>query len=111
MGAGQKCELVTIERETSADNGSGGQTVTWTEAGQLWAEPRYVRGGEKEQNGALREINVYRFIVWSDAVRDLAVGIADVIVWNGERYNIREVPRRLRGGPDTEIIAETGVPL
>lgn len=112
MSAGDKVELITIERETLAATPSGGgQTVSWSTIGWLWAEPRYVRGGEKEANGALREINVYRFLVWSEAVRELAITVADVIVWNGERYAIRETPRRLRGSVDTEIIAETGVPL
>lgn len=113
MGAGQKNELITIEREVTGTAGAaaGGQTLSWVTLGRLWADVRYVRGGEAERNGALREINVYRFIVWSEAVRALTLTINDVVLWNGERYAIREVPRRLRTAPETEIIGEFGVAL
>ncbi len=110
-GAGAKFELLTFERESRVADGAGGFTPSWSTIGQLWAEPRYLRGGEREVHGALREINAYRFICWSAAVEGLALTVSDVIVWNGERYNIREVPRRLNGGPETEIVAETGVTL
>jgi len=111
-GAGAKFELLTFEREVAgAPDGTGGRTMSWVTLGLAWAEPRYVRGGEREAQGVLREINAYRFIVWSAAVAELALTVNDVILWNGERYNIREMPRRLSGGPETEILAETGVTL
>ena len=110
-GAGPKTELITFERESRSDTVTGGYTMSWTEIGSAWAEVRYLRGGEKEQGGVMREINAYRFICWSAAVEELALSVRDVIVYNGERYNVREVPRRIAGAPDTEIIAETGVTL
>lgn len=111
MAAGEKTELIAFEREARTATDTGGMTMIWSQIGQAWAEPRYLRGGEREQSATLREINAYRFLVWSAAVEELSLTVKDVIVWNGERYNIREVPRRLRGSADTEIVAETGVTL
>lgn len=109
MGSGAKNELVTIERETRTSDGGGGAVVAWVALGQVWAEVKFARAAEKKDRGALRETTVYRFIVLTDEAEALGIKAADRIVWESERYNIRERPRRLQRVAETEIVAETGV--
>lgn len=102
-------QLITIERETNTRRPGGGLASEWTEIGELWVAARWVGGGEGEARGAVRATARYRFIAISADVEALGVTTKDRIVWNGEPYNIRETPRRLRKPVETEIIAETGV--
>jgi len=108
-GAGAKTELVVVERETRTRRDGGSFTSTWSEIGRFYAEPRWVRGGEQSRQGALREIAIYRFLALSAAVEALALTTHDRLVWNGERYNIRERPRRIPRSAEIEIVAEAGV--
>jgi hypothetical protein len=105
--SGAKSELLTVERYTAPADGVGARV--WAEVGQLWAQAQWIGGGESERQGTLRALGRYRFTVLSAAAEEIGILAEDRIVWNGERYNIRERPRRLPRLPDTEIIAETGV--
>ncbi|PPD05841.1 MAG: hypothetical protein CTY28_15960 [Hyphomicrobium sp.] len=109
MSAGKRTELIKIERETRAPDGGGGSVTTWAELGQLWAEARFARAGEKKDRGPVRETTVYKFIVLTDDAEDLGIRATDRIVWDGELYNIRERPRRMQRVAETEIVAESGV--
>lgn len=111
MSAGERDELITFERPTETRRAGGGRDVSVATLGQAWANAEWVRGSESDAQGAVRTVSVYRFTVLSAAVDAMAVTTQDRIAWNGDTYNIRERPRRLRGSPDTEIIAETGVTL
>ena len=104
-----RTELITVERETHARRAGGGMTSGWASVGQLWAEAKWLGGGEAEVRGAVRETVRYRFTVLAAGAEAMALTARDRIVWNGERYNIREAPRRLPRGVKLEIIAEAGV--
>lgn len=108
MGAGAKSELVTVERETRTPDGGGGSSSSWAAIGQLWAEVAWIGGAESSRQGAVREVGKYRFRVLAGGVLALGVLATDRMVWNGARYNIRELPQRPRK-PEIDIIAETGV--
>jgi head-tail adaptor len=108
-GAGDRTELVTVERYASTPDGAGGATRVWAEIGRLWAEVTWIGGAEASRQDAPRASSKYRFTVLSAAAEALAIGTEDRLVWNGERFNIRERPRRLPRLPHTEIVAETGV--
>lgn len=108
-GAGGKTELIAVERYVSTPDGGGGASRAWQQVGEMWAEAAWIGGGEAPRQGALRTLNRYRFTVLSAAADELGVTAEDRIVWNGERYNIRERPKRLPRKPETEIVAETGV--
>ena len=108
-GSGTKSELIAIERYTTTPDGGGGASRAWASIGQLWAEAKWIGGGESDRQGALRALAKYRFTVLAAAAEAIAITTEDRIVWNGERFNVRERPRRLARGPETEIIAETGV--
>jgi head-tail adaptor len=109
-GAGAKSEILTVQRASPRTRrAGGGYDVTWTDIGQIYAEARYVRAGEQQRQGAVRELSVYRFLVLSAAVTAMSITSKDRLVWNGEVYNIREQPRRLPRAIETEILAEAGV--
>lgn len=109
MASGRKTELVAVERETKTADGGGGYASAWASIGTIWAEVKWVRGGESERQGSVRAVNVYKFVALSAAVEEIGVLPTDRLVWLGDRYNIRERPRRLERQPDCEIVAETGV--
>jgi len=111
MSSGARDALVSFQRETGTRRAGGGYDKAAETIGQAWAKIEWIRGGEADRQGAVREIAIYRFTVLSNAVAALALTSRDRIVWNGETYNIRERPRRLQNAPETEIIAETGVTL
>ena len=88
--AGELGELITIERSTTASDGMGGQTVTWTTNEQTWAKVRPVRGRETEHLGRLATVETYLFVIryGSD------VSTLDRVVWNSKTFNIRSVQDR-----------------
>lgn len=104
-----RTELITIERETTTRRAGGGLTSAWASIGQLWASAEYIGGSEGEQRGAVRAVLRYRFVALSAGVEALGVTLTDRIVWNGETYNLREMPRRLARRIETQLIAESGV--
>lgn len=107
--SGPKTELIAFQRSTETRRPGGGLAQSISTVGEAWATATWMRGGEADRQGAVRELVIYKFTVLSAAVEELGVVATDRIVWNGETYNIRERPRRLPNRPDTEIIAETGV--
>jgi len=109
MSAGNKTELITFERETDTRRPGGGQDAVWSQIGQAWARVEWIGGSEGERAGAVRATSRYRFTVYGAAVDALTLTPADRILWNGDRYNIRERPRTQMGNPDVAIIAEGGV--
>lgn len=109
--AGPRTELISFTRSIETRRPGGGLAASVTTIGDAWAAVTWVRGGEAERQGALRELAIYKFTLLSAAVEQLGVTAKDRILWNGETYNIRERPRRLPNRPETEIIAETGVTL
>lgn len=102
---GELDQRITIQRETLADDGYGGQTVTLSTVATVWAHVRPMNGREAEHAQQLEATAMYLFVI-----RHLA-GILpnDRIAWGGETYNIR-FPR-YRSGRQLylEIEAEHGV--
>ncbi len=111
MQSGARSELITFERSTETRRPGGGLDTAPATLGQAWAHAQWVRGTEADDGGAVREVAVYKFTVLTAAIDSLGITVKDRIVWNGDTYNIRERPRRLRDKPETEIVAEAGVTL
>lgn len=109
--SGARRELVRVEREVKTPDGGGGYEHGWVKVADTWATVTWVRGGETERQGALREIAVYRFSMLAAHADEMGLTVKDRLVWNGETYNIRERPRRQTRGVLTDVIAETGVTL
>lgn len=105
---GELDQLITIQRESLADDGMGGQTVTLTAiATDLWAKVRPLSGKEFELYDQLNATAMVKFIIRHRS--DLLP--SDRIAWNGESYNIRYIPPA--GGRDMYLMidAERGVAL
>lgn len=102
---GDLTALIDFERETRTADGYAGATNAWTFALDAWAavEPLFV--GEREQQGSVRNVVQYRFVVYaSDEISEQMR-----IVHEAKTYNIRGIRR---GGPSElfmDVIAETGL--
>lgn len=101
---GDLTEIITFEAEARADDGGGGFTQGWAPVGQAWAkvEPLFV--GERDNQGAQRNVTQYRFTLY----RDTTIHEQMRIVWAGATHNIRGI--RLGGAREVfmDIITETG---
>lgn len=110
MGAGDKTELITFERETRTRQPGAGYLSAWNPIGACWAAVTYASGKEDgKAQGAVRAVMKYKFSVYAAAIEELQITTADRIVWNGELFNIRERPGWTGTISDIEIVAESGV--
>lgn len=92
MKIGELTERVSIEYATTADDGLGGQIVTWTARypKKVWAKVQSVRGREENRIGRLATVETYlvtvRFGVTAETV--------DRVVWRDKTMNIRAASDR-----------------
>lgn len=105
---GEMDQLITIQRETLADDGYGGQTVTLTNvATDLFCHVRPRSGKEGEEYQRLNAEATYMFVIrYRDDLRE-----DDRIIWNGVQYNIRTILGRGGRSMYLEIDATRGVAL
>lgn len=99
-------QLVTFEEPEKTPDGSGGNTVAWSEISpQSWAAVQPVRLSEEERQGAVRATRGYLFTVRrrDDLGEDMRVK------WNGESFNIREIRLPSPRAHYMEIMAVAGV--
>jgi SPP1 family predicted phage head-tail adaptor len=105
MKAGDLNDRVVIERSTSASDGMGGQTVTWSTLYNLWANVKAVRGREAESLG--RQVTVETYLI---TVRyGLTITTHDRAIWSGKTMNIRSAQDREGTRRWLSIEAETGL--
>lgn len=67
MKTGQLRERVTIEQYSTASDGAGGKTKTWTVKGTVWANVTPKRAGEREVSDRLSTSVEYEVSVRYDA--------------------------------------------
>ncbi|MFN5609828.1 MAG: phage head closure protein [Holosporales bacterium] len=88
-------ERITILTPSPVTDTAGGQTITYTPTGDVWAAVEILATGEAIRGGALRTDTVYRFTVHADTV--LASDYR--IIWRGRTLRISAlavpVPRSL----------------
>ena len=105
IAPGDLTEMIAFETETRTPDGYGGFTHAWSETAQAYAlaEPLYV--GERDGQGAQRNVTQYRFTVYrrDDITEQMRV------VWGGRPHNIRGI--RIGGQRELfmDIITETGL--
>jgi head-tail adaptor len=58
-------EFIEIERETVVREPGGGLSSSWSVVGAMYAEAKWVGGGESSRQGALRYTAKYRFSVYA----------------------------------------------
>jgi SPP1 family predicted phage head-tail adaptor len=54
--------LVQLQIAVTVDDSLGGQTVTWANAFQWWAEMKSVRGHEEQRQGRTASIETYLLV-------------------------------------------------
>lgn len=102
--SGDLTERITFESEARGADGYGGFTSGWSQVAEAWAlvEPLFV--GERDQQGASRNVTQYRFTLYrrDDITEQMR------IAWNGRTHNIRGI--RIGGAREMfmDIITETG---
>lgn len=62
MSVGQYTKHFTVQRPLSADDGSGGQTVSWATVTTIWARLRAVSHRELAQAGAVQVMGTYQAV-------------------------------------------------
>jgi SPP1 family predicted phage head-tail adaptor len=60
MRAGSMRHLLTLQSETTADDGSGGQTVAWSDVDDVWCDKQELSGREFLQAGVLQNAPTHR---------------------------------------------------
>tara|TARA_R110000868_G_scaffold12110_7_gene58721 strand:- start:14429 stop:14752 length:324 start_codon:yes stop_codon:yes gene_type:complete len=85
--AGQLRERVTIERPMRVSDGTGGESVSWAELGEVWAQVVSLTGSEVTQ--AERDEARGRFTVTIRHREDVSAAMR--LVWRGKVLNIRSL--------------------
>lgn len=105
---GELDHLITIQRESLASDGMGGQDVTLSNVvADLWCKKRVLSGKESERYDQLNATSMCAFVIRyrSDLRAD------DRIISDGASYNIRHIPPVTSRSPYMVIEAEEGVAL
>jgi SPP1 family predicted phage head-tail adaptor len=103
MRAGERDKRVTIRRESTADDGRGGQTVTWTDLSPKWwvsieslSTREFLQAGALQNTGTHIVHGLYR----SD------VRIKDRLYWESESLILEVVSRKKLTTPVRELELE-----
>lgn len=102
---GELRERITIERAATADDGAGGETVSWSSYATIWAKVQPVRGREEVRLGRLSSVETYLVVIRHRT--DLSE--LDRVVWRGKTLNIRTMQDRDMDRAFLTIEAEAGV--
>lgn len=103
--SGELDQRITIQRETPADDGMGGQTVVLAAVATVWAKVIALAGREGVRASRLDASHRYTFVIRYRA----GLLESDRILWDGVQYNIRAIARQGGREPYLEIDAERGV--
>lgn len=102
---GELDQVVTFKQEVRASDGMGGDTITLTDVLTCRAHVRIRGGAERDFSDRLNAEAAYLVVIrYRDGLDE-----SMRMVWNGEQYNIRIVPRTGGRPLYLEIEAERGV--
>lgn len=104
-GAGERDELITIEKPEPVAGPAGGHATDWVFHAKHWAKLTPVRGVEAERQGALRNVNVMMF----ELPRDMTILEDMRIVWSGGPFNITDIRRPPSRALTMIVIGQQGV--
>jgi len=107
---GELRHRITFQKYSLEDDGYGGQTQTWIDAGTVFAKFHYLKGGEEVMAARLQAKQPAIITVRSDGVSRQAdptwrIRDADNALWN-----IRAITDPTGRRAWLEILAEKGVP-
>ena len=104
--SGELDQLIDIKRITRVDDGYGGDSsVPMNIAADVWCHVRPMSGIEAKKFDKLNAQFTNLFVIrWRDDLKE-----NDTIVWDGDDYNIRSIPKAGSRHSFMEIFAERGV--
>lgn len=102
---GELDQRVKVMRQTSTDDGYGGQIVEFIESGEYWCHVRPLSGRETVEADRLAGEATYLFVFRNG----MDVQDSDRLDWYGDQYNIRVRKQPKGRAMYIEIEAERGV--
>lgn len=104
--SGELDQLITIIRDAETDDGMGGKNISPQNVVEdLYAHVRPLSGSETKKFDKLNAAMTNLFVVrYRDDVLE-----SDRILWCGDEYNIRSIPKKGIRALYLEIFAERGV--
>lgn len=106
MKAGERDQIITLQRYTSITDELGGETETWTDLGKAWAQVFYGKGDERRSAAMEQGQQPATFKMLSSAItRGLTV--RDRLVLDGVNWDIVSTAPMSRA--DVEVTAVRAV--
>lgn len=103
-------QRITFERKVEAADGQGGVNISWTALTTCWARVDGEKaGGERYVDNGIRTVSDYTFWVRADVVTRYGITQVDRLRWQGEIYNIADIPNQQLRGRKIAVIARTGL--
>ncbi len=96
MSAGALNEKITIERETTTGDGSGGSSSSWAQIAAPWSKAKPVRGTESVKAGQAASVKTWLFTVRKGSDTE-GINASDRVRAFGQVLKILSVRP---GGPD-----------
>lgn len=110
IGAGRLDRRVLFQRPVETDDGHGGVEVGWAPITQVWANYRYLRGGETVQAARLSGVQPVVITVRNSCkAREITTGARAIDARTGAVMNIRSGPVPTDDRQFLEFTAESGV--
>lgn len=104
MAIGSLRHRLTVQRNTTAADGKGGQTSTWGTLATVWASVEPMRGNENKMAGAITSEVAYR--VRARLRSDITIAPKDRLVWDSKTLQIHAVTNE--GGMDRFWLLDCG---
>lgn len=101
-------QRIELQRRTATPDPQGGELVTWVKIASCWAKVDGTAANEAAKADVILSLSAYTFWVRSDIVQRFAIVMTDRIVWNGQAYNISDMPNQQLRGRLAALIARTG---
>lgn len=106
--AGKLDQRITITRQVLVSDNMGGNTVTWSTIGSLWAAVAPMSGRERDMANQTESPRNYRFTVRRTAA-SLNILAKDRITWGSKVMNVRFIADAGNRAQYLTIEAEDGV--
>ena len=107
-------QKIIFERRVSTPTGTGGETVTWQRLGgdtaTYWARVDGAKASaEPYIADGIRSPADYTFWIRADVYKRLGLVLTDRIRWNGQPYDIKDMPDQQLRGRKIALVAQRGL--
>jgi head-tail adaptor len=104
-------QRIAIQRKTSVSDGAGGFTVTWSNlASNVHAAVDGAKATPSEPNyGGIRSVSDYTVWIRADVFERLSLTTVDRVVWNGQNFDIVDMPNQQLRGRLIALIVRAGL--